>query len=436
MILKKAAQIAKISQREKYTPNKQREENMTTYQEKWHLINEVFTPSKPINIKEFFAGRSEKIEKSTNTIFEKGCHLIIYGDRGVGKTSLANILKVIITGTEENPTNIHCTYKACNEYESFEGLWYKSLNELTTTIKKEQNNLGFDAKNETEDIRIGLGDILKSRINGEIEISDICNFLNSYNERFVFIFDEFDRLVNKEVRAKFSYLLKMLSDTNEKVTIILVGIAQDIHTIIENHESVERCLKQIYIPRMEEEELRQIIEKGIEHTKIECEEIVKTKIINFSEGFPQYVHLLCKYAANKTIQRESNLIIEEDLKSSITEAIENIQGSIKEKYRLGVKVISNNKSNKFKPVLFACAFVKTDEYGNFTSKDIQSLLCEIIGHEMSIKQYGYHLSQLCTKERGEILQKLDTSSQYSYKFKNPLLKAYIKIKAYEEGIEK
>ena len=187
---------------------------------------------------------------------------------------------------------------------------------------------------------------------------------------------------------------------------------------------------------MEEEELRQIIEKGIEHTKIECEEIVKTKIINFSEGFPQYVHLLCKYAANKTIQRESNLIIEEDLKSSITEAIENIQGSIKEKYRLGVKVISNNKSNKFKPVLFACAFVKTDEYGNFTSKDIQSLLCEIIGHEMSIKQYGYHLSQLCTKERGEILQKLDTSSQYSYKFKNPLLKAYIKIKAYEEGIEK
>lgn len=421
-----------------YKPYKPQNLQMDNTSDVLARIDNVFTPSQPISVRELFAGRSKEIEKSMEAIVEKGGHLIIYGDRGVGKTSLANILRAIIsTGMENNEINIYCTYKVCNSYESFEGLWEKTLNELKTSQKIENQKIGFPIENEETNeqrIEVGLGTILKNRTSGKIEISDICDFLKEINENFIFIFDEFDRLTSKEVKEKFSYMLKMLSDTNNKITIILVGIAQDIHEIIENHESVERCLKQVHIPRMPDKELKELIEKGETLAGIKFNDEIKNKIINFSEGFPQYIHLLCKYAANEATKRNSETIEEKDLKASVEKSIENIQETIKNKYRVAVKVIGNNKTNKFKPVLFACAFAKTDEYGYFTSKDVQHTL-KIVGHEMTIKQYGYHLSQLCKEEKGEILEKLDTSSQYSYKFKNPLVKAYIKIKAYQEGIE-
>lgn len=418
--------------------NLQKMEQKSVFNNKEEKISQVmtiFTPSAPINIKELFSGRYNELKKAQDTIFDKGSHLIIYGDRGVGKTSLTNILRVIIRGTAENPTNILCTYIGCNPYDTFEEMWQDSLNQITINVEvEEKSSIGFTGnKEEKKTEPLGLGKLLASRNPNGIKISDVANFLNELNCHAIFIFDEFDRIEKKETKEKFSYLIKMLSDTNDKVTIILVGIAENISTIVEKHESVERCLKQVLLPRMSKEELEEIVNKGLDYIKIKCEDKTKKKIINFAEGFPQYVHLLCRYSAIAAIERGSEIIEEEDLKASIASSIEEVQGSIKEKYRVAVK--TKTPTNVFKAVLLACAFVETDEYGNFTSKDIQYLLSKVLGREMTVKQYGYHLGQLCTSERGKVLQKIDSQSQYRFKFINPLLKAFIKIKAYQEGIE-
>lgn len=403
--------------------------------EKIAEIMNIFTPSKPINIKELFSGRYSELRKAQEAILEKGSHLIIYGDRGVGKTSLANILRAIITGTAENPTNIHCTYIGCNAYDTFEEMWENSLNQLTTTIEVEEaKSIGFiNTKKEQINQTITLGQILKYKNPDGIKVSGVANFLNEYNSHLVFIFDEFDRIESKETKEKFSYLIKTLSDINEKVTIILVGIAEDISTIVEKHESVERCLKQVLLPRMSKSELEEIVNKGLTYVNMNCENSTKNKIIDFAEGFPQYIHLLCKYSAIAAIERNSTVIEELDLKSSIEKAIDEVQESIKRKYRSAIETVT--QTNIFKCVLLACAFVETNEHRLFTSKDIQNILCKILGKNMTVKQYGYHLGQLCSEERGKVLQREGRVSQYKYKFRNPLLKAFIKIKAFQEDIK-
>ena len=60
-------------------------------------VGRVFTPSSPISALELFSGRQEEIRRISDAINSVGKHAILYGDRGVGKTSLATILKDLFT---------------------------------------------------------------------------------------------------------------------------------------------------------------------------------------------------------------------------------------------------------------------------------------------------------------------------------------------------
>lgn len=53
---------------------------------------DIFSPHAPIDEEQLFAGRLDLIEGLIETVFQRGQHAILYGERGVGKTSLVNIL--------------------------------------------------------------------------------------------------------------------------------------------------------------------------------------------------------------------------------------------------------------------------------------------------------------------------------------------------------
>lgn len=57
-----------------------------------HQASAVFTPAVPISSDSLFAGRSTQISKLVDAINQRGQHAVLFGERGVGKTSLANVL--------------------------------------------------------------------------------------------------------------------------------------------------------------------------------------------------------------------------------------------------------------------------------------------------------------------------------------------------------
>jgi len=58
---------------------------------------QVFTPAAPIDAESLFAGRNTQIRQVVDAVIQKGQHAIIFGERGVGKTSLANIISTKLT---------------------------------------------------------------------------------------------------------------------------------------------------------------------------------------------------------------------------------------------------------------------------------------------------------------------------------------------------
>ena len=66
----------------------------TDWQAKRFEANQLFTPSTPINVADLFAGRQDQLSRIVDAVGERGRHVILYGERGVGKTSLSQITPI------------------------------------------------------------------------------------------------------------------------------------------------------------------------------------------------------------------------------------------------------------------------------------------------------------------------------------------------------
>src|SRR5579863_1346103 len=55
-------------------------------------LRNAFTPSKPITDQRVFAGRTNTLTQLIRSIEDEQLHIVIHGERGIGKTSLLNIL--------------------------------------------------------------------------------------------------------------------------------------------------------------------------------------------------------------------------------------------------------------------------------------------------------------------------------------------------------
>jgi Cdc6-like AAA superfamily ATPase len=91
---------------------------------------EVFTPSAPIDNQALFVGRVNQLNRIMSAVSQRGQHAILFGERGVGKTSLANVLLKIMRGSQEHVESVIVN---CDTEDTFEQLWYKIFAELENT---------------------------------------------------------------------------------------------------------------------------------------------------------------------------------------------------------------------------------------------------------------------------------------------------------------
>jgi len=93
------------------------------------LIHLAFTPGAPIDREDLFAGRKKQRERLIGTIFQKGQHAILFGERGVGKTSLANTIfdfLVLMGQFKYQRARVNCS-----ETLEFADIWKSVFKQLT-----------------------------------------------------------------------------------------------------------------------------------------------------------------------------------------------------------------------------------------------------------------------------------------------------------------
>lgn len=388
--------------------------------EEWDILaaktSEVFTPSAPIDEKKLFAGRIEQLRQVIDAVNQKGQHAIIFGERGVGKTSLANIITKIFSPTEDR---IGIRINADNA-DNYNTLWRKVFDEIRILGKTKR--MGFEASEEYN--KVPLSDAL---IESEKEITpgiirQTLSIISSY-AHIVIIIDEFDRLKEGISRTAIADTIKTLSDHSMNVTLILVGVADSVDELIKEHQSIERALKQIQMPRMSNEELKMIVDYGLNFLGMTINEDAKKHITLLSQGLPHYTHLLCLHSVRQAIDAKTKNIALEHVESAISKAIQQAQQTTLSAYHKAIT--SPRKDTIFVQVLLACALAKTDDLGYFAAADVRGLLSQIMKKKYEIYGFSRHLNDFCEAERGSILCKIGKKRSYRFRFRNPLMQPFV-----------
>ncbi len=381
-------------------------------------VGEIYTPSYPIEIKNLFSGRTEQFTKAYKIIPQKGLHAIIYGDRGVGKTSFSNILKVLF----QSPDLPVCRI-ACNTEDTFHSLWKNILDSFVITKERVVERVSFVKDAQVVEETASLGDFIEKNV--QLTTVKIVELLQKLNNG-ILIFDEFDRLEDKYFNKKiFTDTIKAISDTLPNITVIIVGVSEDISSLIIEHESIERNLGQIHMPIMTTDEIKGIVTKGDEPLVLKFDESVIDKIVELSSGYPHFAHSLCYHSAYAAIITNSNIVNQDFLNVAITQTLDSAHESLRNSYRVATLA---TKKNIFSEVLLAASMVPTDEYGYFQANDLEPILTTILKEEIKVNNFVFHLGKFCTTERGEILRVTGSKNRQRYKFKNPLMKAFIRLK--------
>jgi Cdc6-like AAA superfamily ATPase len=382
----------------------------------------VFTPTAPIDERTLFAGRTEQVQKIVDAVNQKGQHAVVYGERGVGKTSLSNVLASFLP---QSGNTVLSPRVNCDGTDSFHSLWTKILKEIQLTQLIKVSGFQGETKQQFSDAS-SLFDEPSVSPDGVRRVLTMI----SQNAVPILIVDEFDR-VHSDVRRAMADTLKTLSDHAVPATVVIVGVAESLGQLIQEHQSVERALVQISMPRMSVEEIQQIIHTGLTRLGMTIEAKALERICILSQGLPHYAHLMGLYSVREALEKLRLDIDEGILMNAIGNAINGAQQSIRVAYHDAVR--SARKDNLFGDVLLACALAKTDELGEFAAQDVRTPIREITGKNYDIPSFAQHLSDFSEEKRGAILRKSGHKRKFRYKFTNPLMQPYVIMQGFRSG---
>ena len=378
-----------------------------------------FTPTRPIALPDLLSGRLSLLYRLLDDIESPSQHVLVYGNRGVGKTSIARVLAVLAQETDE-PRGRRSIVVSCDSNDTYGSIWRKVFQEVLLT----ERQLGFDQHRERSIVGRWDPDDTISTPN------DVRLLIEGLPNSTAIVIDEFDRIQTEgEASRLMTDTIKLFSDSGTSCTIILVGVGQSIENLITAHESISRNIDYVPVDPLEHWELAQIIQKGMHSANMTFEDGLDSRIAQLSQGYPHYTHLLGQWAGRRAIERKSQRVDSIDLTAAIPSSIENAAGGIRVEYDRATD--STQPRNLFKEVLLACAVAEKDVRGRFALAALHEPLKRILcPRSVGRSSYQRHLALFCEPEHGSVLVKTGRRKNYRWHFANPQLVPFV----YLQGI--
>lgn len=386
-------------------------------------VRDVFTPHTPIQSVNLFFGRQAEIQRIIEHLSTPGQHSLLFGERGVGKSSLANVACEVLL---KHIVNGKFLKKRCDSSDTFLSIVAKPLNEVGIDI--------YVYRNEDQKCEGGKAGLSIPLANASIDTQTTKKVATyGYSQRAsspswvaeqlknlkgLFLVDEIDSLQNQDDKKKIAELVKLLSDENSPLKILLVGIAESSSDLTVGHPSVQRCLRETRLGRMKPEELSEIILKGQKKAKLNFSEEARERIVSVSSGYPHFTHLLSLKAAEDAIAENKKDITLKDVEKSTRRAVEDAEGSLKRIYDNATRSCN---TDTYKRILLAAASCKADE---IRSKELREAYDKLWRETITQGSLSNYLKKLISDDSSLIMRRI---AKGVYRFSDPRMPSYVKI---------
>jgi Cdc6-like AAA superfamily ATPase len=421
------------------------------------LIN-AFRPAQEVDDPKLFAGRARQVADLTDALHLIGSTPLIYGARGLGKTSLAFQMMRIAQGSVEllsaqgiqdrafNEASRYLTFfVTCTDAtRDFNGLIQELINATEETDFPEAES-NYRAKHLSErtitqkiSFRFFEAQRSKKFVPKKIRASYqnlspteklqhlIYLIFETYRRPMLFIIDEMDRLQNTQGLASF-----IKATSAESVKFALVGISSSIGDLLADHQSIARSLAPVRVPIMEKNELRQIIENAQTYLYHQGQQIffsdhATSAIIESASGFPWLVHVLGQSSLKKAVEAGRNEVKSSDVLDTVFELPSN----------RFAQQFSDTYSNIVRGSVQREIVLRA--FANWMNDDIPtSKIYALLRTKLGVKNPSSYKTQLSSPQFGSVIYTPVGRHRGDVRFSDPIFKIYVRLTpSIYEGVDK
>ncbi|MGQ2989772.1 MAG: AAA family ATPase [Brevundimonas sp.] len=388
-----------------------------------------FTPAKPISRPEHLYGRDAKLRAISRALGSPGKHIFIYGDRGVGKTSLAKTAFQLHRPACEDAPIIVCE----NDSKFFE-LVDAMRRQLVLTGQAAQVGQRSSHAFQTDPMQnSGLELPTLRNMNDVVEV--LRSIAPKSGQPAVVIVDEFDQLPGDSEKKNFADLIKQLSDQDVNIRLIICGIGRSLEELIGTHLSTDRYLAAVSLDQIPHDSRWKIIEAACERFDVKIDRDSIIRIGQISDGFPYYIHLMGEKIFWQVFDDHENvkIVSKDHYKMGIQSAIEESQTSLKQAYELATQ--KHKLSEDYQDVLWSVAD------GTLMSRQVsdifQNSYLEIMDSmnsrkALSKEAFYQRMNKLKTESHGRIIV---GNQQGWYGFRENVVRGYVRLRAERAGVK-
>ena len=283
-------------------------------------LRDAFTPSQPVSNPRMFAGRDRLLDQLIHAIENQRVHVVLYGDRGIGKTSLLRVL-----GRQAGEARYLVDYSSCGEDTGFGDLFRGVAGSVPLLYHADHPPTSDEAARGGT-----LSDLLGAEPPTPREISDL--FARLAGTRLLVILDEFDRS-SPTFRRQVAELVKTLSDRSARVQIVIAGVAANLTELVEHIPSIRRNIVGVGVTGLSADEVKQMIRIGERVSGLIYDDAAVDRIAEVADGSPYLAGLLGQHAGFAALDRESTTVGVEDVRVAVRRAADEVGTRLSERSR-------------------------------------------------------------------------------------------------------
>jgi Cdc6-like AAA superfamily ATPase len=394
-------------------------------------IKMMLSPTTPIRSPELLRGREKKQEDIRRAFIQPGRQIFIFGDRGVGKTSLAQT-----AAYEHHPSDGEPIFLGCDGSSTFYRMaqdLYGRLARIDPAISKEnfQTKAGFNwfASSEVQK------SVERSKIPELKSVNEAMDAIKWATKRHpkppVVVIDEFERIHSSEERSLFADFIKQVGDQSLDLKLIFCGVGSALDELVDSHHSCYRYLAAVQLERLVFRSRFAILDAASNALGVTVESNTRYRIAMISDGFPHYVHLLAEKLLWATYEDDRPITVTEPKHylEAINAAVLDIEPKLKTLYEKATLKYSDD----YEAILWAVADhyeLKRrssdifDSYRRITTRT--NLEC------LPREKFNARINALKKPAHGSILK---ATRQGWYEFNEAVVRGYVRLRAEERGVE-
>lgn len=322
-------------------------------------LRDALGASQPVIARESFAGRREAMADLINAVEEQRVHVVIYGERGIGKTSLAHVFAE--TAREARYLVI---YGSCGTAANFPDMFRSVCARIPRIFHASVLPNSADAeKGDSFDTMLPEGNY------GARELADVLSGV--VGTRVLIILDEYDRVVDVNFRREVAELIKNLSDRAARVQLIITGVALNLDELIGYAPSIRRNITGLPMRPMTPQEVRELLRLGERAAEIRYDEGALAMINQMAGGSPYLVRLLGHQSGLIALNADRNTVSAPDARAAVERVITEWQATLPRRVQAN---LAREEAATHWGLLVAAARAGSSADGWFTVDDVYAEL--------------------------------------------------------------